>query len=300
MFELFNVPNTVPGIEARIAVTLAFTAAAAYYDVFNKKWVPNFLLYAFVAAAFILNVAYFEQSLFIQAAAFGIAAFLLSYPLYRAGQLGGADVFCYASIAMAIPYLPSPLLNPSASAPYPFILSVLVPTGLAFIAHMFARFIPYIYTQVKKGRVHFSLGKLAIPAILSAAFAIFAYAISTLPVSLPFGYFMLILFLFASLLFFSLFKNEIKDSMVGQVSVSKLQEEDVLALEKMDGKLVSRLKLQPLITTQIIDALKKAKQKTVPVYTNMPYFLPYLLFGLVFTILFGDLISYFVPAAVPY
>lgn len=300
MLEFFNVPSAVPGIGARIAIALAFTAAAAYYDVFNKKWVPNLLLYAFVAAAFLINIVYFEQGLFMQAAAFGAAAFLLSYPLYRAGQLGGADVFCYASIAMAIPYLPSPMLNPAASAPYPFILSVLVPTGLAFIAHMAARFVPYVLSQMKKGRVHFSVGKLVAPAILSAAFIVFAYAVSTLPVSLPLGYFALLAFLFASLMFFSLFKSEVKDSMVGRVAVSKLQEEDVLALEKMDAKLVSRLKLQPLITGKIIDALSKAKLKSVPVYTNMPFFLPYLLFGLLFTLLFGDLIAYFVPAAIPY
>ena len=219
MLEFFNTPSAIPGIGVRILAVVVFTAAAAYYDIFNKKWVPNLLLYAFVAAAFALNIIYFEQTLFIQAVAFGIAAFLLAYPLYKMGQLGGADVFCYASIAMAIPYLPSPILNPAASAPYPFILSVLVPTGLAFIVHMFARFIPYILLQAKQGKLHFSVGKLVTPAILSAAFIVFTYTISTMPVSLPFGYFLLLAFLFASLLFFSLFKSEIKDSMVERVSV---------------------------------------------------------------------------------
>ncbi|MFA6489678.1 MAG: prepilin peptidase [Candidatus Micrarchaeia archaeon] len=300
MLEFFNAPSSVPGIEPRIIVALAFTAAAAYYDIFNKKWVPNLLLYSFVAAAILLNIVYFEQGLFMQAAVFGIAAFIISYPLYKAGQLGGADVFCYASIAMAIPYLPSPILNPTAAAPYPFILSALVPTGLAFIAHMALRFVPYVFSQMKKGRVRLSMGRLAVPALISAAFMVFAYAVSTLPLSLPAGYFVLLSFLFASLMFFSLFKTEIKDSMVESVPVSKLQEEDVLALEKMDSKLVSRLNLQPLISAKIILALKKAKLKAVPVYTNMPFFLPYLLFGLVFTLLFGDLISYFVPSAGTY
>lgn len=297
MLQFFNVPAAVPGIEARVFVALAFTAAAAYFDAFNKKWVPNALLYAFVASAFLLNVVFFEQGIFLAAIAFGAAAFLICYPLYRAGQLGGADVFCYSGISMAVPYLPSPFLNPTASAPYPFILSVLVPTGIAFIAHMFARFIPYIYNQVKKGRVDLSPGKLAAPAMLALAFVIFSSVIFSMPVQLPPVYFAMLAFLFTALMFFSLFKSEIKDSMVECVPISSIREEDVLALEKMDSKLVSHLKLSPVIGAKTAELLKKAKLRAVPVYTKMPFFLPYLLFGLVFTILFGDLISYI---SVPY
>ena len=300
MFQFFDVPATVPGIEARIFVALAFTAAAAYFDIFNKIWVPNVLLYAFVASAFALNIIFFEQGLFLQAVVFGIAAFAISYPLYKTGQLGGADVFCYSAISMAVPYLPSPLLNPSASAPYPFILSVLVPTGLAFIAHMFVRFIPYIHDRAKKGEIDFSLPKLAAPALLALGFVVFSATISSMPVQLPPAYFAMLSFLFAALMFFSLFKSEIKDSMVEKVPVSSLQEEDVLALEKMGPSLVSRLKLSPVIGARTAALLRKAKIRTVPVYTKMPFFLPYLLFGLVFTVLFGDLISYVVASATPY
>jgi len=80
--------------------------------------------------------------------------------------------------------------------------------------------------------------------------------------------------------------------MVESVQVSKLQEEDVLALEKMDASLVKKLKLQPLIDGKIILALKKSKVKAVPVYTGMPFFLPYLFLGLLLAVLFGDLLFY--------
>jgi len=296
MLPLINPSIAVPGMDARIFIVIAFTAAAAYYDVFKNKWVPNALLYAFLACAFAVNLVYFEQELFISAVAFGAAMFLISYPLYKAGQLGGADVFCYSSIAMAIPYLSHPFLNPSASAPYPFILSVLVPAGIAFIAFMFARFVPYIYSQARQGGLAFSAARLAVPAILLLAFVIFFHALSSLPVRIPFGYLLMLVFLFAAISFFSLFKQEIKDSMVESVPLAKLQEEDVLALEKMDSGLVARLKLQPLINGKTAALLAKAKLRAVPVYTRMPCFLPYLLFGVVFTILFGDLISYVVPS----
>lgn len=292
ILESFSPPSIIPGIEARLFVALAFTAAATYFDVFNKKWVPNTLLYAFAAAAFLVNIAYFEQGIFVQALAFGIAAFLLSYPLYRAGQLGGADMFCYSSIAMAIPYLPQPLLAPQSSAPYPFILSVLIPTGIVFIAHMIIRFLPYVYSQAKKGRAGLTATKLVAPAILAIAFAVFMSLLLSLPVQLPPAYFVLLAFLFAALLFFSLFKDLIKGSMVENLPPSRLLEEDVLALEKMDSKAVSRLGLSPLLNAKAIAAIRKAKLKSVPVYTKMPFFLPYLLVGLVVAILFGDLISH--------
>ena len=82
--------------------------------------------------------------------------------------------------------------------------------------------------------------------------------------------------------------------MVQNVSVSRLMEEDVIALEKMDNALARKLRLYPLIDAKEIAILKKSRVKSVPVYTGMPFFLPYLLAGLAFTLLFGDLLSYII------
>jgi len=290
MLDLFNVPPEVPGIGVRLFVVLAFTSAAAYYDVFNRKWVPNWLLYAFVGAAMLCNIIFFEPSVFWQSLLFGAVAFAFSYPLYKMGQLGGADVYAYASIAAAVPYLPSPLLASPQNVPYPFILSVLVPTGLAFILHMLARFVPYISSKIAKGEIALSASRMFIPALIAASFALFTYALGALPVQLPFGYIAALSFLFIALVFFSFFKAEIKGSMVEEIPTSSVQEEDVLAIEKMDAALVKKLKLSALIDSRALSSLRKAKIRRVPVYTKMPFFLPYLLFGLIFTILFGDLI----------
>ena len=63
MFEFFSPPAEIPGMLLRTLVALAFTGAAAYFDIFNKKWVPNCLVYGFLAASLALNVVYFEQVL---------------------------------------------------------------------------------------------------------------------------------------------------------------------------------------------------------------------------------------------
>jgi Flp pilus assembly protein protease CpaA len=297
MLDLLSAPASLPGAEIRIFLALAFTAAAAYFDVFNKKWVPNYLVYAFAVAALLVNVVFFTPQLFTQALAFGGIIFVLTYFLYRTGQLGGADVYVLASVAAMLPYLPKPLLAPAQAVPYPFILSVLAPTGLAFILHMVARFVPYVSRRISGGSVTFSAQKLIGPALLAVAFAFFIYELASLPFALPPAYMAILSFLFAALLFFSLFKQEIKDSMVGMVPVGRLEEEDVLALDKMDPGLVKRLSLKPLMDAKVISALRKSGLKKVPVYTGMPFFLPYLFFGLLFSVLFGDMLFYFVAGA---
>lgn len=292
MLDLFSAPQVIPGIEWRIAIAIIFTAAMAYYDLFNKKWVPNTLIYGFAACAVAINFVFYDSVLTWSALALGLIIFALCYALYRAGQLGGADAYALGSIAAAVPYLPVPLLSQQPSAPYPFILSMLVPTGIAFMLHMALRFVPYVARRLAAGKVRFTLEKSAGPVLLAFAFTAFIYAISSLPLSFPPAYFAILFFLAISLLFFSLFKSEIKGSMVEMVGVKKLQEEDVLALEKMDKRLVARMRLQALLTAKSIALLKKSKLKSAPVYTGMPFFLPYLFFGLLFTVLFGDMLMY--------
>ena len=293
MLDLFAVPPIVPGIQFRIALALIFTGAMAYYDIFNKKWVPNTLVYAFAVCAIAINFVFFDPAVTWPALAFGAVAFAVCYLLYKLGQLGGADAYAIASIAAAIPYLPSSLVSFSPSAPYPFLLSVLAPTGIAFILYMLLRFIPYISRRLTEGKVLFSAEKIAGPAALAIAFLVFIYALSSLPFAMPPVYLATLAFLAVALVFFSLFKSEIKDSMVEMVPVRSLQEEDVLALEKMNQPFVKKMKLQPLLSAKSIMLLKKSKLKSVPVYTGMPFFLPYLFFGLLFTVLFGDLLLFF-------
>lgn len=290
-FSLFSPLTSVPGIDIRMLVAVAFTGAAAYYDIFNKKWVPDSLLWCFLGASLLLNVIFFDSLIFAQALFVAIIIATVTYALYKMGQLGGADMFVMASIALVMPYLPKPLLTASQAIPYPFFLSVLAPTGVAFIVHMLIRFIPYISRKLSRGEIKFTMQKVMGPILIAVSLLIFGTIVSTLPVSLPASYFAIIGFLGTALIFFSFFMPEIKASMVEKIPISRLQCEDVLALEQMVS-LAKKLKLSPVINEKTIAVLKHAKIKSVPVYTDMPFFLPYLFIGLVFTLLFGDLLYY--------
>ncbi|MCX8174646.1 MAG: hypothetical protein N3E51_00360 [Candidatus Micrarchaeota archaeon] len=290
MMDFLSPPQEIAGLEWRLLVAVAFTAAAAYYDVFNRKWVPNAVAYGSLVAAVLLNIVFFSQEAFIFAVGWGALIFAATYLLYKSGQLGGADVYIISSLAMAVPVLQKPALAPPQQVPYPFILSVLLATGIIFIAHMLLRFVPFISKKISRGEVRFCWSRLATPAVLLAAFSVFIYALARLPIALPYSYLLVLAFLFFALLFFSFFKEEIKESMIETVPVGKLQEEDVLALDRMKPGIVRKLSLSPVLSQSSIKKLRKSRLKAVPVYTGMPFFLPYLLFGLIFTALFGDLV----------
>ncbi|MEM4554318.1 MAG: hypothetical protein QXT25_00515 [Candidatus Anstonellaceae archaeon] len=288
---MFSPPSQIPGIEFRVLASVAFTAAAAYFDLFNNKWVPNNLVYAFLAAAILLNLVFFSQAS-LHAFAIGAAIFAISFLLYKAGQIGGADVFVVSAIAIALPYAPQPLFAGGKTAPYPFIISVLIPASIFFITHMLLHFLPYAAELVKNGKFRLSLEKMVGIAALTFSFAAFNLTLFILPTKVPPAFILLVAFLFTSVLFFSLFKKEIKEAMAEKVKVSMLQEEDVLALELMDLRLVKKLSLPPVISKEQISKLKAAKVREVVVYTKMPFFLPHLFLGLLFALLFGDPLAY--------
>jgi Flp pilus assembly protein protease CpaA len=288
MLEIFTPVFPLPGFEFRALAAVAFTAAAAYYDIFNRKWVPDYIAYAAVGLSLAANLLFFSQAVFLQAIIFGSAIFLPTYFLYRAGQLGGADVYVLTGIASAIPFLPAPLLSPQQHVPYPFILSVLVPTGLAFILHMLLRFIPKMARALSHGEIRLGAARFLEALALCAVLVVFAKMLSTLPIPLPQSYLAVFAVLAASLFFFSTFKREIKASMAEMVNSSDLAEEDVLAMEQIDPKTAKALSLAPLLDKAMIARVKKSRIKALPVYTGMPFFLPYLLFGLLFALLFGD------------
>lgn len=74
---------TMPWEIVRVLVALIGTGAAAYYDLYNKKNIPDEFLIGFLAIAFLANLIFFEETLFwfsILLAAFFSA---IGYIFYR-------------------------------------------------------------------------------------------------------------------------------------------------------------------------------------------------------------------------
>lgn len=266
----------MPGELIRVLLAFAGTIAAAYYDVFNKKNIPDQFLYAFLGIAFLANLVLFEESLFWFS--LGVAVFLsaVGYLFYRMGQLGGADLFVLSSIMLLLPIHPSFVGMPFN---LPFIFSVFIFSGILFALYVVFYF-GWKLTQME------AKPKLAYSIIL-VPYAIFVYFfVNSFLFSWVFLAFVSISIV--STVFFMMFRDSLNQMLAEELPVAQLEPEDVLALEIMNKDMVERYKIPRLMTPDQIERLKKTKVTEVWVYTKLPPFVPFILAGMVLSLIFAN------------
>ncbi|MEW6748396.1 MAG: prepilin peptidase [Candidatus Micrarchaeota archaeon] len=265
----------MPGELIRVLLAFIGTAAAAYYDVFNKKNIPDNLLYAFLGIAFLVNLILFQETLFWFSIAAALFLSAIGYLFYRVGQLGGADVLVLASIMLLLPIHPT-----FVGLPFnlPFIFSVFIFSGIVFALYVLIYF-GWKLTEidVKANWVY---------ALVLLPYAVFVYFfINSFLFSPVFLLFVTIAIL--SSVFFLIFRDSLNRLLAEELPVTQLQPEDVLALEVMNKDMIERYKIQRLVTKGEIDRLKKTKVAEVWVYTKLPPFLPFILVGMVLSLIFA-------------
>ena len=278
----------------RIGLALAGLLLASYYDLFNRRNVPNWLTYSMLALGFLLNVGTLDFQLVLWSSATALVVFAVGYLFYRAGQLGGADVLIFAALALLLPEAPTPLL-PSGGEPlftYPFILSIFVLSGAFSIVGVSLRSVPAVLDALASGKARLD------PASAVLALSIlFSYAVALNFLNQTFGLPLAQTLLLASLAlltsFLVLFREQITDSMVDWVPLREIEEEDVLAVDKLDKELVRRHGLQRVLTPGEVEKLRRTGLKKFPVFKRMPPFVPYILLALLALAMFGDPIRLF-------
>lgn len=295
MLDIFSMLTAKPELlELRILLSLIGMGMFTYYDLFNSKNVPENMCYGFLAVAIIFNL-FVQDTLPI---GFGLALIisLFTLPFYFSGQIGGADLFAMAGLALLIPVLPNPLLQEGNASNFqlPVIFNTLFYAFFLFLVYMVAGYVPKIIKRVMDGRIKLSNAKLANGILYLVAYGIIIYVIVAM--KLPASGKLLIGMVFAALatIFFTLFKDEINDTMIGSLKLDKIIEEDVLAIEKMDKEQVKKYGLERLINSKQLEKLKEISEKEgmneFPVYTGYPPFMPFLTIGLILSILFGNII----------
>ena len=272
-------------------IALVGTAIAAYTD-FKTTYIPDNLNHALIA----LGLAYVWLSFpFDTALAYtGIAALVFGVGLlmYVFGQLGGGDVKLFAALALLLPVYPQALAlaNPLApiAAPYPPIVSTFFAAAVISMVFVPAHYMILLYRD--RAKLKGLQGKLLKGGV---------YAIATFPVFyLWYSFAPRSLVIAAPLLmgaFTLAFKDDILERYVSMKKrVDKLTEDDVLALELMDDKVKKKLGLGMRktffdIELKRIKALaKKNGVKEVMVAEHLPTFGPFILAGLILTLVFGD------------
>jgi Flp pilus assembly protein protease CpaA len=108
-------------------------------------------LYIFLAIAFILNVVAYDSTISFYAIGTAVLVFAAFYLLYKTGQLGGADAYIMTALALLLPIQPKGLLliaQPSFLS-LPFILDIILASGISFMLYMLVRSIPVAFGSLK-------------------------------------------------------------------------------------------------------------------------------------------------------
>lgn len=287
----------------RIAIAVAGTAIGAWYDIFNRKNVPDLFLYVFLGVSLAINI--FDPSAFLQhlpVAALIIAAL---YAFYRLGQLGGADVFILAAIYAALPTLSTPLLAEKEAAgaarmqfvaafplSLPSILPILAIAAFLFFLATCIRYVPFIAARIAKGKIRLRSMQIAQCAIIAAAymFMLFIFMTSPLAQFLSTSYLVFLFVVMFFVYFFILFKDEITTSMIRWKLAKDVEQEDALAVEHLDPKTVQRYRIGRLVTADQLSRMRKLRIRW-PVL-DLPMFIPFILAALIIYVLFGDPMAY--------
>lgn len=275
--QLLFSPMQMPMEAGRIFLALLGMAVGTYYDLFNNKNVPEKFLYAFLAAAFLFNVVFFDYDVFVYAVVLAFILFALGFAMYRLGQLGGADVFVVASLALLLPIHPSYLQVPFN---YPLIFSVLIYGGAAFALYSLFFFAKILSKKKTKSRPKY------IYLALFLVYGLFAYMFFNAPF-FSMAYFAIASILLLSSIIFLVYRDAIMEATMEQVFVKDLEPEDVLVKEKMDAH-IKKMGIGNVLSQRDIEALRRSGTKHVWVYSNLPPFLPFLLAGLLLALFFGN------------
>ncbi|MEM4296417.1 MAG: hypothetical protein QXP22_02425 [Candidatus Anstonellales archaeon] len=256
--------------EYSIILVMLITGIGALYDLFNKKEVPDNIL-------FILIFISFLYSIFFTDFYFGILQALLilsiGYIAYKRGLLGFADVIFFSCIALIIPY------KNIAYIKLPFVLPVFVYSGLFFAV---ASIIYYGFRMAKNG-----ITKINIAGIFPLlAFLIFLFFYKDF---MFFSTFFIFLIFFAVLIssFYIAFEHDLKRATSSEEKISEQLIEDIIAYDLLNEKQKAVIGNKRVVDEELLQKLKENNIKTLPVYKHLLPFLPFLLIGSIFAYLYG-------------
>jgi Flp pilus assembly protein protease CpaA len=288
-----------------IRITSLVIIALIYmlFDVFNKRNIPGLFIYLSLAYGFILTLLYLNITTILFSTATALLVLGGGYLLYRAGQLGVADVVEFAVLSMILPTQITPLLSKVPQFNLPLIISLLINTGIsAFIVAVL-----YYLPKAKMMSKTPLLSQITNSNILKALTIGASYTAFLILLVSFFGFYLpgviLILLLLSTSILVVLFEKPLTSTMVSYVSYTGFEAGDIIALNLMSqseiGAVRKKVKrFDRLLTDKLIKDIKtKGIRTKFPVYKNaMPLALP-IFIGVCLSLLFGDLLLFIIPFA---
>ena len=254
----------------RILILVIITLAYALFDIFNKRNVPNLFAYATIAVGVLVALTYGAGT-----AAYGfliaIIAAALGYLAYRAGFLGGGDVFEFTFIGLVLPMQAMPLLASIPQFGLPFLLSVFIATGYVTII-----FTPLYY--IIKGKRKLGHKKLEVDRNKAIAgfviLVIYAGMILLTNYKIHYSLLGMAILLLAAVpsAAILIYEKYIYEGMILSVYPSKLEEGDMIATNLMSKDDIAYFRERSrhfgrLVDKKVLAKIKGARRK-LPVYKN--------------------------------
>ena len=270
----------------RVGIALAGVGFAAWQDQ-KTSYIDDRVLYAMIIAGALLDLATLDAN-FIYPTFLGFAfIMLLGYAAFRAGWFGAGDAYLLAGIHLLLP-LPVALTQFAV----PSYLLVLPPVATIFVtASLFATVGSAAFYARRLWGEHASVFKK--PKAAFYFVVAFGLPVALLPLGLgALQWFAFSLFAESSL-FFLVFKNEVSEKLiVKKVPLAKVEDEDLIATDKMPAALVKRLKIGKVATKEVMARLRRARVSSIWVHKSLPRFGPYIQAALLAALLTGDFAAF--------
>ena len=264
-------------LEIRIAILLLFLIITSYTDI-KERIVPDKLVYAFIAIGLLLNL--YEQDFF--SIGLGAAIFILGLAAYYTGVFGGGDIKAFAGIVLILPFYEGHL----------FFIHNLILAALFTLTFYSIYYSSKLFLN-KKIDLSKSKKELAFGALFTFLLAVNFYLLSSF-----FSLQQLLIFFIPmfSAMPFMIFQKQIKkEFFLRNISLSKLDEDEVIALEFLPESFPASIKKNFLLKKVITDSDKKLLKKkgidSVPVFQHMPAFMPMVLLSAIVILINPDVLS---------
>ncbi len=284
----------------RVISIIAITLIYMLFDLFNKRAIPNQIVYASVLYALFIALVYFDSTTI---ANLGIAAVVLlaGYIVYRIGQIGAADVAEFIAISLLMP-LQEVSLGLGASVQMPFILSVLIDAGMAALVMFPLYYIPKGYRRIKDPLATVSKRDFSKAVAIGLIYAFFV-AFLVIELDIDMLRFLLLALVMISSISIVLFERLMTQAMVEYVPVARFESGDMIALNLMDASAVRSIKgkvksFERLANDRMISEMKRKRIRTLfPVYKEGMPFAVAIFVGTVLAITLGNLLIFILAPA---
>ncbi|MEM0200878.1 MAG: hypothetical protein QXD23_00540 [Candidatus Micrarchaeaceae archaeon] len=276
----------------RVILLILLASMYAYFDVFNKREIPNIFAYMSIVVALIAVILLGGDPYYILLLAAGIA--FIGYISYEKGFVGGGDIFEFVMITLLIPLQPLPyLINSIPQLGLPFIFSVFIASGYVSIIIILV----YYLIFAKKTRLEKKF-KIEKKILIKSLFMLFIYFILAILIFFVLnvnilGVLLLVLIAILSSLLM-IFEKLINYRMITESLPKDILPEDMIALNLMSKSEIKFFEKKSkyfgrLANKKLLVDIKDVK-KRIPVYKNAAPLAAFIWFGIIISLLFGNLI----------